>query len=404
MAGRRPRARACCWSSPPRGSGGDLDAGRRNSTEAFRIGESSRTSVCSPRRRSPTAAFSLSAAWIPRLVNLLKTALARLGRSGCRLARAAAGAPRGCHAASRRPIRACRAGARSHPAGARERQCLHAPGNAAQRRVRADGSRGSGRAAGAEARNTCASRASSATRPNACAARCVRRWMPWSSAMRRPWMKPSNNATPWPNSSACLHYQWTAAAFRAMRATTRGEFAAAEVALARARRLAERAQDPNATVTLLVQQLALAEIAGDREKLEALMHAARAPVPEPAAFGHVPEARSAGAWRALAGARSGSGRRRRDVPARHVSFFRHGRLCQHQRISRRIAGACRYANSPTRAFAPYKERCGHWGMLGLRWMGPITLLGIGHLAAARWTHRRRPRQHFSPRRWSPLVA
>ena len=55
-----------------------------------------------------------------------------------------------------------------------------------------------------------------------------------------------------------------------MRATTRGEFAAAEAALARARRLAERAQDPNAAVTLLVQQLALAEITGDREKLEAL--------------------------------------------------------------------------------------------------------------------------------------
>ena len=61
------------------------------------------------------------------------------------------------------------------------------------------------------------------------------------------------------------HYQWQAAAFRVMRATSRGEFAAAEAALARARRLAERAQDPNAAVTLLVQQLELADITGDRE-------------------------------------------------------------------------------------------------------------------------------------------
>ena len=44
---------------------GDLDAGRRNSSEAFRIGEiARRTRSCSRIRRSPTAAFSPSAASI----------------------------------------------------------------------------------------------------------------------------------------------------------------------------------------------------------------------------------------------------------------------------------------------------------------------------------------------------
>ena len=46
------------------------------------------------------------------------------------------------------------------------------------------------------------------------------------------------------------HYQWQAAALRVMRATSRGEFAAAEAALVEARRLADRAQDSNAALTL----------------------------------------------------------------------------------------------------------------------------------------------------------
>src|SRR5690606_34895382 len=65
-------------------------------------------------------------------------------------------------------------------------------------------------------------------------------------------------------------YQWTAASFLAMRATMRGDFATAEEALARARRLAERAQDSNAAVRLLCQQIDIAEMTGARERLEGL--------------------------------------------------------------------------------------------------------------------------------------
>ena len=30
---------------------------------------------------------------------------------------------------------------------------------------------------------------------------------------------------------------------------------------------------------------------------------------------------------------------------------------------------------------PYRQRCGHWGLLGMRWMGPVER-SLGHLAAA----------------------
>lgn len=53
------------------------------------------------------------------------------------------------------------------------------------------------------------------------------------------------------------HHSWPVSAFRAMRATMTGRFKEAEEHLAEARRIAERARDPNADRTLLFQRFAL---------------------------------------------------------------------------------------------------------------------------------------------------
>ena len=58
---------------------GDLDAGRRNSTEAFRIGESLEDVGLLAEAALTYGSIFTFGSVDPRLVNLLKTALARLG-------------------------------------------------------------------------------------------------------------------------------------------------------------------------------------------------------------------------------------------------------------------------------------------------------------------------------------
>ena len=248
---------------------GDLDAGRRNSTEAFRIGESLDDAGLLAEAALTYGTIFTYGSVDPRLVNLLKAALARVGEQDAdwraRLQARLAGAmqpaadPSEPAALAREAIQLARAGGNPRTLLTTLRSAVSALMDLADPVERLALNQEHVRLA----------------RQLSDAPECMRGQM--RSAVDA--MELGDAATlddaieqcdTLAEQLALPHYQWTAAAFRAMRATTRGEFAAAEAALARARRLAERAQDPNAAVTLLVQQLELADITGDREKLEAL--------------------------------------------------------------------------------------------------------------------------------------
>ena len=176
------------------------------------------------------------------------------------------------------------------------------------------------------------------------------------------------------------HYQWQAAALRVMRATSRGEFAAAEAALGDARRLADRAQDSNAALTLLVQQLALAEMTDDKPKLEALCaRLDRQCAGMPHSEMYLKPALLAAATRSLG---------RSPNPAdldeaflrRIIRFSDMGAFAS---LGEYLAtlGNPALAQLAYDSILPYRQRCGHWGLLGMRWMGPVER-SLGHLAAA----------------------
>jgi tetratricopeptide (TPR) repeat protein len=186
----------------------------------------------------------------------------------------------------------------------------------------------------------------------------------------------------------CLpHYQWTAAALRVMRATSRGEFAAAEAALARARRLADRAQDSNASLTLLVQQLALAEITEDREQLEVLCARLER---------HCSKLSHADLYlkpALLAVAACSLGRKPNPADLDEAGLRGIIRFCDMGAFTclgdyLSALGNRSLVDLAYESLLPYQERCGHWGMLGLRWMGPVArslaILAVaqGRMAAA----------------------
>ncbi len=178
---------------------------------------------------------------------------------------------------------------------------------------------------------------------------------------------------------ALPHYQWTAAAFRVMRATTRGEFAAAEAALARARRFAERAQDTNATLTLLVQQLALAEMTGEREKLEPLwtrLERQCATMPQSELY-MKPDLLTIGV---CALGREPDPAALDEAQLRGIIRFSDMGAFASIGVYLATLGDVPLAGIAYDSIAKYQDRCGHWGMLGLRWMGPVAR-GLGHLAA-----------------------
>jgi tetratricopeptide (TPR) repeat protein len=179
---------------------------------------------------------------------------------------------------------------------------------------------------------------------------------------------------------AMPHYQWTAAALRVMRATSRGEFAEAEAALLRARRLADRAQDSNAALTLLVQQLALAEMREDQSQLASLCaRLERQASNMPHSDMYLKPALLAVAARSLG--------RELDPASLDESCLRSIiRFSDMGAFS--SLGDCLVAignrsliDLAYQSILPYQDRCGHWGLLGLRWMGPVAR-SLGLLAAA----------------------
>ncbi|HEU4781061.1 MAG TPA: AAA family ATPase [Steroidobacteraceae bacterium] len=357
---------------------GDLDAGRRNSTEAFRIGESlDDTGLLADAALTYGSIFTFGNI-DPRLVSLLKTALSRCDE----------------HDADRRARLQARLAAAMQPAAdpseplalARDAiELARASGNERTLLVTLRSAVSALMDLGDPVERLALNQEHvRLARKLGDAPECMRGYM--RSAVDA--MELGDAATLDDAIEQCVtladqlnlpHYQWTAASFRVMRATSRGEFAAAEAALATARRFAERAQDSNATLTLLIQQLALAEMTGDREKLEALC------VRLDRKCANLPQSEMYLKPDLLAIAVCVLGRE----PDREAidEDFLHRMLRFSDMGAFASAGvyvaALRdipLAQIAYRGIAPYRDRCGHWGMLGLRWMGPIAR-GLGHLAA-----------------------
>jgi tetratricopeptide (TPR) repeat protein len=183
---------------------------------------------------------------------------------------------------------------------------------------------------------------------------------------------------------ALPHYQWTAAALRVMRATSKGEFAAADAALARARGLADRAQDSNAPLTLLVQQLALAEMREDLPQLEQLCgrlerHCSKLPQSEL----YLRPALLAAATRSL-------GRRPAPTDLDEAGLRGILRFCDMGAFASlgdylSALGDRSLSQIAYEHIQQYEDRCGHWGLLGLRWMGPVAR-SLALLAASLGRH------------------
>jgi hypothetical protein len=358
---------------------GDLDAGRRNSSEAFRIGETHDDIELLADAALTYGTIFTYGSVDPRLVKLLKSALARLGENDtdrrARLLARLAGAmqpaadPSEPVALAHDAIRLARANGNSRTLLTTLRSAVSALmdlGDPVERlalnheHVRLAQQLGD-------------------------APECMRGYM--RSAVDA--MELGDAATLDDAIEQCEalalqiglpHYQWTAASLRAMRATTRGDFATAEAVLARARQLAERAQDSNAALTLLVQQFALAEITEDREKLATLFARLERQCSNlPQSELYLKPCLLATGIRTLG--------RQPDPAAINENYLRNiirfadmGALSS---VGDYLAAVKNVplANLAYESIVRYQTRCGHWGMLGLRWMGPVAR-GLGHLAVA----------------------
>jgi tetratricopeptide (TPR) repeat protein len=357
---------------------GDLDAGRRNSSEAFRIGEQ----LDDPELLADSALtygsiFTFGSV-DPRLVNLLKIALARIGdgdtdrraRLQARLAAAMqpAADPSEPAALARDAIRLARTGGNARTLLTTLRSAVSALMDLADPVERLALNQEHVRLA-LQLGDT---------------PECRRGYLRSTvDAMELGDAATLDEAIEQCNSlSAQLgmpHYQWQAAALRVMRATSRGEFAAAESALVEARRLADRAQDSNAALTLLIQQFALAEMTDDRPKLEALCaRLDRQCAGMPHSEMYLKPVLLAVATRSL-----GRSPNPADLDEAYLrGMIRFADMGTFANVGEYLAaiGNRQLAQLAYDSILPYQQRCGHWGLLGMCWMGPVAR-SLGHLAA-----------------------
>jgi predicted ATPase len=358
---------------------GDLEAGRRNSSEAFRIGES----LDDPELQADAALtygniFTYGSV-DPRLVNLLKAALTRIGdgdndrrvRLQARLAGAMqpAADPSEPAALAREAIQLARAGGNARTLLTTLRSAVSALMDLADPVERLELNQEHVRLA----------------RQLDDAPECMRGYMRSAvDAMELGDAATLDDAIEQCNSLSnqlgMPHYQWTAAALRVMRATSRGEFAAAEAALGEARRFADRAQDSNAALTLVVQQLALAEMTGDKPKLESLCaRLERQSSTLPHSEMYLKPGLLALGTRAL-----GRTPNPADFDEDYLrNILRFSDMGAFASLGEYLAalGNRQLAQQAYDHIRTYRQRCGHWGMLGMRWMGPVSR-SLGHLAAA----------------------
>ena len=358
---------------------GDLDAGRRNCSEAFRIGES----LDDPQLLAD-AALTYGSIFTygsvdPRLVKLLKAALARIGdgdndrrvRLQARLAAAMqpAADPSEPAALAREAIQLARAGGNARTLLTTLRSAVSALMDLADPVERLELNQEHVRLA----------------RQLGDAPECMRGYTRSAvDAMELGDAATLDDAieqcTALSNQLGMPHYLWTAAALRAMRATSRGEFAAAEAELAEARRFADHAQDSHAALTLLVQQLALAEMTEDRPKLESLCaRLERQCSSMPHSEMYFKPALLAVGTRIL-----GHKPDPADLDESYLrNILRFSDMGAFASLGEYLAalGNRALAQQAYDHLLAYRQRCGHWGMLGMRWMGPMTR-SLGHLAAS----------------------
>jgi hypothetical protein len=365
---------------------GDLDAGRRNSSEAFRIGESlGDAGLLTDAALTYGSIFTFGSV-DPRLVGLLKTALARVDAGD----------------AGRRARLQARLAAAMQPAADPTE-----PVALALDAIRLARSAGDARTLLTTLRSAVSALMDfgnplerlalnkeyvELARQLGDAPECMRGYMRSSvDAMElgdaATLDEAINQCDALAEQLSMPHYQWTAAAMRVMRETTRGNFAAAEAAWARARRLADRAQDTNAPLTLLVQQLALAEMKEDSQQLASLcMQMERQCASLPQSEMYLKPALLAVATRLLG---------RKLNPSDLDEDYLRGIIRFRDTGTFTILGDCLVAlgdplliDLAYQGILPHQDQCGHWGLLGLRWMGPVAR-SLGILAAAQGRGRRR---------------
>lgn len=179
---------------------------------------------------------------------------------------------------------------------------------------------------------------------------------------------------------ALPQYQWTATAFRVMQATMRGNLNVAAATLDQAMEFAQRSQDPNAARTLAIQRAAIAELRGGKEEMLAHLQELER------SFSNLPLADVyLRPYLQSVQLRCGG-----EVPpeqqmdaeqvSRVIRFRDVGSLCS---LGELLAGrGDRELIVKVRdALLPHRAHCGHWGLIGMRWAGPAAR-ALGLLEAA----------------------
>ena len=174
-------------------------------------------------------------------------------------------------------------------------------------------------------------------------------------------------------------YQWAAAVLRTLRATIRGDLDEARTSLAHAEQIAERSQDPNVARTLAIQRLAIAEFCSTPAEILSLASELEhtcvgLPMADAYLLPHI---------RTL---RVRYGATPPEAPGLDAAYV--DRVLQF----RDLAGMCALGDYAVLAcdrklaerlygiLLPLRNRCSHWGLLGLRWDGPLARV-LGLLAA-----------------------
>jgi tetratricopeptide (TPR) repeat protein len=173
-------------------------------------------------------------------------------------------------------------------------------------------------------------------------------------------------------------YQWIAAAFRVMQATIRGNLNVAAATLEQAERFAQRSQDPNAARALAVQRAGIAELRGSTEEIRVTARELER------SFANMPLAETyLKAYLLTVLMRCGETPPASAVDAEHVrksiQFGDVAGLCS---LGEFLAahGERELAAQVYESLLPHRTLCGHWGLLGMRWTGPAARV-LGMLAA-----------------------
>ena len=166
------------------------------------------------------------------------------------------------------------------------------------------------------------------------------------------------------------HYQWTAAAFRVMQATIRGNLNVAVATLEQAERIAQHSQDPNAARTLIVQRTGIAELRGSKVDMTACAQEMER------SFATLPMAETylkpyMLSIRMRCGESPASSSVDAALAQKIIRFRDMASTCS---LGEFLAahGERSLAAQVYESLLPHRSLCGHWGLLGMRWVGPVA--------------------------------